>query len=115
MEEIINTYNNEPRTLVAVDGKKIYIPALVNSPEYYEEEAKPDNLNELDWQDDVQQLMDLNISYDSRHLQTVLEHCRRIHINTTGLELVKNAQGNSPICTVSFNTSNSDILLHTEY
>ena len=77
MDKIINAYNKEPRTPVVVDGKKIYIRALVHSLEYYEEEAKPDNLNELDWQDDVQQLMVLNISYDSRHLQTVLEHCRR--------------------------------------
>ena len=61
---------------MVVDSQKIYIPALLRTPEYYEKEAKPDDLNELDWQNDIEQLTVPNISYDSRHLQTFLEHCR---------------------------------------
>ena len=58
------TYNNKPRTPVVVDGKKVYIPALVHSPEYYENIAEPNDPTELDLHDDVPQLNILNISYD---------------------------------------------------
>ena len=77
IEEILNSCNNKPRTPVVVDGKKVYILALVHLPEYYENVAEPDNLNEMELQDDVQQLMVLNISYDSKHLPTMLDYCRR--------------------------------------
>ena len=36
MEEIINEWNKEPRTPVVVERKKINIPVLVPSPEYYD-------------------------------------------------------------------------------
>ena len=71
------TYNNKPSTPVVVDGQKVYIPALVHSPEYYENFAEPNDPTELDLQDDVRQLDILNISYDSKHLPMVLDHCRR--------------------------------------
>ena len=70
-------YNYQPRTPVEVDGKKVYIPAVIHSPEFWET-AEPDESNELEFFDNMfYPLRIRNILYDPKHLPTVLDHCRR--------------------------------------